>query len=109
MLTDEPNTAWYKNGTVDGRVVAVYPGTNVAFIEMMRDPRWEDYNFEYHDKATRYSVFGSGFTVGEVEGRGRSNHFLDRLHTMDDLKMQKGIPVDVADTSAVTAASPLPQ
>lgn len=89
--------------------MAVYPGTNVAFIEMMRDPRWEDYDYVYHEKATRYSVFGHGFTVGEIEGRGRSNHFLDRLHTLDDLKQQYGIPIDKADTSKVSAASPLPQ
>lgn len=101
--------AWYKNGTTDGRVVAVYPGTNVAFIEMLRDPRWEDYTYEYYNKATRYSAFGHGFTVGEVEGRGRSNHFLDRLHTLDDIKVKHGIPIDGANMSSVSAHSPLPK
>jgi hypothetical protein len=42
------NVAWYKNGTVDGRVVAVFPATNVAFMEAMRDPRWEDYQYGQH-------------------------------------------------------------
>lgn len=94
---------------MDGRVVAVYPGTNVAFMETMNDPRWEDYNYEYHDKASRYRVFGNGFTVGELNGEGRSKHFIDRLHTLDDIKKLHGIPIDEADVTKVSAASPLPE
>lgn len=75
----------------------------------MRDPRWEDYNYEYHNKASRYNVFGNGFTVGELKGEGRSNHFRDRLHTLDDIKQQYGVAIDKADLTKVSPESPLPE
>lgn len=102
-------SSWYKNGTVDGRVVAVFPATNVAFMEAMRDPRWEDYEYDYLDKASRYRCFGNGNSVGEIDGQGRSQHFISRLHTLDDVKRRHGIPIDQADLSKVTAAAPFPK
>lgn len=30
-----------------GRVVAVWPGSSIHFMEMIETPRWEDYEIEY--------------------------------------------------------------
>lgn len=63
---------------------------------------------EYHDVASRYRVFGNGFTSGELNGEGRANHFKDRLHTLDDIKAKYSLPIDKADLSKVNGAAPLP-
>ncbi|KAJ1329041.1 hydroxyversicolorone monooxygenase [Microdochium nivale] len=42
-----PCSSWYKQGSKTGRVVAVYPGSAYHFVAAMRQPRWEDYDFEY--------------------------------------------------------------
>lgn len=65
-----PCRSWYKRGTVDGRVVAVYGGSCFHFIEALRDPRWEDYKLEYFrgKGRNRFSWLGNGLTVREAEG-----------------------------------------
>lgn len=42
-----PCSSWYKQGTKTGRVVAIYPGSAYHFAAAMRQPRWEDYEFDY--------------------------------------------------------------
>lgn len=38
--------SWYKNNET-GRVNAVYPGSSLHYCEMIKTPRWEDYEIEY--------------------------------------------------------------
>ncbi|KAF2467914.1 FAD/NAD(P)-binding domain-containing protein [Lindgomyces ingoldianus] len=66
-----PCRSWYKRGTTDGRVVAVYGGSCYHFIEALREPRWEDYKLEYFRGAgkNRFSWLGNGLTVREAEGK----------------------------------------
>ncbi|KAF2111847.1 hypothetical protein BDV96DRAFT_526224 [Lophiotrema nucula] len=66
-----PCRSWYKRGTVDGRVVAVYGGSCYHFIEALREPRWEDYKLEYlkGKGRNRFSWLGNGLTVREAEGK----------------------------------------
>lgn len=66
-----PCRSWYKRGTKDGRVVAVYAGSCFHFAEALRNPRWEDYELEYLDDGTgfkRFGWLGSGFTQREMRG-----------------------------------------
>ena len=35
--------SWYKRGTVDGPVVAIYGGTTFHFMEALKSPRWEGF------------------------------------------------------------------
>jgi len=74
-------SSWYKRGSKDGRVVAVYAGSVFHFAEMMRHPRWEDYRFEYLDlggKPNRFSFLGNGFTEREAgNGNVGDTHTLD--------------------------------
>lgn len=37
---------WYKNNET-GRVNAVWPGSSLHYCEMIKTPRWEDYEIEY--------------------------------------------------------------
>jgi hypothetical protein len=63
--------SWYKRGTVDGPVVAIYGGTSFHYIEALRHPRWEDYRIKYHPlgrTTNRFAYLGNGFTSREIKG-----------------------------------------
>ncbi|KAK5400865.1 hypothetical protein LTR06_011176 [Exophiala xenobiotica] len=63
--------SWYKRGTVDGPVVAIYAGTCFHFMEGLKNPRWEDYDFTHMPGAAtrnRFAYLGNGFTVRETKG-----------------------------------------
>lgn len=38
--------SWYKRGTIDGPVTAIYGGTTFHFLEALKNPRWEDFTFK---------------------------------------------------------------
>lgn len=60
--------SWYKRGTTDGPVVAIYGGTSFHYIEALRYPRWEDYEIELlpAKKPNRFAYLGNGFTWRET-------------------------------------------
>ncbi|KAB8268144.1 hypothetical protein BDV30DRAFT_243637 [Aspergillus minisclerotigenes] len=60
--------SWYKRGTIDGPVVAVYSGTTFHFMEAIKNPRWEDFHIERISKTNRFSYLGNGFTKRETDG-----------------------------------------
>lgn len=62
--------SWYKRGTVDGPVVAIYAGTIFHFMEALKAPRWEDYLLERmpDESRNRFAYLGNGFSRAEVEG-----------------------------------------
>lgn len=60
-------SSWFKNGTVDGPVTAVHPGSRLHFFEMIAEPRYEDMDIEYSNN--RFAYLGNGNTRREVEGR----------------------------------------
>lgn len=61
--------SWYKRGTVDGPVVAIYSGTTFHFIEALKNPRWEDFHLERSPEAkpNRFAYLGNGFTMRETK------------------------------------------
>lgn len=60
--------SWYKRGTVDGPVVAVYGGTTFHFMEATKNPRWEDFRIDRISKVNRFAYLGDGFTKRETNG-----------------------------------------
>jgi len=58
--------SWYKMGKMDGRVVALWPGSCLHEIQALEDPRWEDYDYETLDEdkgkgnRNRFHFFGNG-------------------------------------------------
>jgi hypothetical protein len=62
-----PCRSWFKQGKSDGQA-AVYPGSRLSFLELMRNPRFEDYEIEYRDE-NRFAFLGNGFEVREFDGR----------------------------------------
>ncbi|RFU33062.1 hypothetical protein B7463_g3286, partial [Scytalidium lignicola] len=58
--------SWYKRGTVDGKVVAVYSGTTFHYADALRNPRWEDFEFQRVNPRNRFAYLGNGYTRREA-------------------------------------------
>jgi cation diffusion facilitator CzcD-associated flavoprotein CzcO len=63
----QPCSSWFKQGRTDGQA-AVYPGSRVHFLELLKAPRYEDYEIEYLDD-NRFAFLGNGFATREEDGR----------------------------------------
>lgn len=61
--------SWYKRGTVDGPVVAIYGGTTFHFMEALKNPRWEDFKMDRTEGAdtNRFAYLGNGFSRRETK------------------------------------------
>lgn len=59
--------SWYKQGTVDGPVIAIYWGTSFHFVEALKNPLWEDFHLKRRPEASvnRLAYLGDGFTLRE--------------------------------------------
>ncbi|KAL2067900.1 hypothetical protein VTL71DRAFT_15998 [Oculimacula yallundae] len=57
--------SWYKNGKVNGPVTGPWCGSTWHFMEALKCPRWEDYDFKYM-KRNRFAYLGMGRTWGEI-------------------------------------------
>ncbi|KAI9711501.1 MAG: hypothetical protein M1820_002064 [Bogoriella megaspora] len=64
--------SWFKQGKTDGQA-AIYPGSRLHFIEIMKRPRYEDFEFEYWDD-NRFAFMGNGFEMREFDGRDITNY-----------------------------------
>lgn len=60
-------TSWYKNGTTDGPVIGPWPGSVNHFLEIMQEPRYEDFVFKYTSR-NRFRYFGDGRSPKEAKG-----------------------------------------
>lgn len=45
----------------------MWPGSRLHFFEALRNPRWEDYDYEYEHN-NRFAYFGNGFAETEFDG-----------------------------------------
>lgn len=67
---------WYKAKTSkdgkEGKVIALHPGSQTHWEEMLARVRWEDFEFRRGQdgggKDNRFAYLGNGFAVSEVEG-----------------------------------------
>ncbi|KAL2831016.1 FAD/NAD(P)-binding domain-containing protein [Aspergillus pseudoustus] len=58
--------SWYKNGTVDGPIIALHPGSRIHWFHMMEIFRPEDYDYEYLCTVNRFHFLGNGFSAREA-------------------------------------------
>jgi hypothetical protein len=58
--------SWYKRGTIDGRVTALFGGTNILYKRVIENIRAEDFDIEYRSP-NRFKFFGNGFTLYEMD------------------------------------------
>lgn len=69
-IWNDPCRSWFKQGTYDGELM-MWPGSRIHFFEIMKNPRWEDFNMSYL-KGNRFEYFGNGFHVRESNGKDLS-------------------------------------
>lgn len=53
--------SWYKNNDT-GRVNAVWPGSSLHYIQVIKEPRYEDYDIDYMNGKNMWSYLGMGTT-----------------------------------------------
>lgn len=66
--------SWFKNGTIDGPIVALHPGSRIHWFHMLEQIRFEDWEYTY-DSKNRYQYVGNGFSVKEGPGRDTTWYF----------------------------------
>ncbi|KAH0432512.1 hypothetical protein CcaCcLH18_06419 [Colletotrichum camelliae] len=69
-----PCRSWFKRGTVDGRIVALHPGSRIHWFHMMSHVRYEDWEYTYHSK-NRFQYLGNGFSTKEGSGKDTTWYF----------------------------------
>ncbi|KAJ3843893.1 FAD/NAD-P-binding domain-containing protein [Lentinula raphanica] len=65
--------SWFKPGPDASPVM--FPGNRVLFIELLTNPRWEDWEYEYGYAGNRFGYLGNGFTMREVDGRDTTFYY----------------------------------
>lgn len=57
--------SWYKNGSVTGKVTALWPGSTLHYLETISDVRYDDWNIKYN--GNRFAYLGNGFSQTETD------------------------------------------
>ncbi|KAL0935781.1 monooxygenase [Colletotrichum truncatum] len=68
--------SWFKNGTLDGPVIALHPGSRIHFFHMLETFRGEDWEYTYLKPKNRFQYLGNGFSTKENSGED-STWYLD--------------------------------
>ncbi|WEW56238.1 hypothetical protein PRK78_001677 [Emydomyces testavorans] len=70
----DPCSSWFKQGKKDGNIV-MWPGSRLAFFDLIKEPKFEDYEIEYWS-GNRWGYLGNGFSKVEFDGSDIS-HYLN--------------------------------
>lgn len=62
--------SWYKAGSKSGRVVALWPGSTLHYLEAIKTPRYEEWEWEYQRGANRWAFLGNGHSTAEKRPGG---------------------------------------
>lgn len=76
----------------------MWPGSRLAYFEVMKSPRYEDYEIEYLE-GNRWAWLGNGFERGEFEGVD-GTFYLDEEWIGDHVRRRK-MWVDVEEAGFV--------
>lgn len=61
-------SSWYNGGRPGGRIHALWPGSAAHANFAHRDPRWEEWEYEYLSPSrNRFAYFGNGWTKKEQD------------------------------------------
>ncbi|EIM91707.1 FAD/NAD-P-binding domain-containing protein [Stereum hirsutum FP-91666 SS1] len=66
-------SSWFKPGPDVAPVM--FPGNRILFIELLTNPRWEDWDYEYGYAGNRFGYWGNGFTMRELDGRDTTFYY----------------------------------
>lgn len=68
--------SWFKNGKIDGPVIAVHAGSRIHWFHMLTDVRYEDWDYTYTSN-NRFRYLGNGFSVREETGMDTTRYLDD--------------------------------
>ncbi|KAI6274096.1 hypothetical protein MCOR27_007527 [Pyricularia oryzae] len=60
--------SWYKGNTITGKVVGLWPGSTLHYLEGIKEPRWEDWILEREAGTNRFGYLGDGHSTIETQG-----------------------------------------
>lgn len=56
--------SWYKGNTADGKILALWPGSTIHYVETMKTVRYDDFKIRYF--GNRFDYLGNGMTKIEM-------------------------------------------
>lgn len=62
--------SWYKAGSKSGRVVALWPGSTLHYLETIKAPRYEDWKWNYQRGVNPWAFLGNGHSTAEKRPGG---------------------------------------
>ncbi|CAG9943089.1 unnamed protein product [Clonostachys rosea f. rosea IK726] len=62
---NDPCRSWYKGGRDGNKVLALWPGSALHYLEMMKDVRFDDLDIKY--AGNRFSFMGNGYSQTELD------------------------------------------
>ncbi|KAH8594222.1 hypothetical protein B0O99DRAFT_514343 [Bisporella sp. PMI_857] len=65
MVWSDPCRSWYKSGSIEGKITALWPGSTLHYIEATMDLRMEDWDVKY--AGNRFAWLGNGYSQTEVD------------------------------------------
>ncbi|KAK6369604.1 hypothetical protein LTS17_009510 [Exophiala oligosperma] len=70
--------AWWRHH-LNGRILALWPGSALHGMYLWSNPRWEDYEYELKDEqhGNPFSWLGNGYCVSQVEGKDTTAYLDD--------------------------------
>lgn len=85
----ESCSSWFKQGKVDGPLT-MFPGSRLLYMDMLRRPRFEDFDIRYCNSLNRWQFLGNGFSTREFDGRDITNYWglLDGKDVQRDLEAE---------------------
>jgi uncharacterized protein (DUF736 family) len=81
----DPCSSWYNGGKPGGRIHGVWPGSAAHVTIIRREPRWEDYEYEYlSSSGNRFAwYFGNGWTRKEQDPDADITSYLQIPESVD--------------------------
>ncbi|KAH8888551.1 FAD/NAD(P)-binding domain-containing protein [Thozetella sp. PMI_491] len=84
-VLSEGCSSWYNGGRPGARIHGLWPGSSGHVTAIRREPRWEDWEYEYlSDTGNRFSwYFGNGWTRKETDPNSDMTNYLTRPDEVD--------------------------
>lgn len=78
-------SSWSNGGRPGARIHGHWPGSAAHLSVVKREPRWEDYEYEYVRPENRFAYFGNGSTAKEANPSTDMASYL-KLESDNDLR-----------------------
>jgi len=83
VFTDECNS-WYRKGD---KITGLWPGSTLHCMDVMRSPRWEDFDYEYlpeedGGELNQLGFLGNGWSINQLEQRDLGFYVLPQFQSV---------------------------